>query len=289
MLRPLTSIVARLPWRVIYFISGGLALLLRLVYRPKVVDRNLQLAFPSLPVSARGEIRREFYKNFADVSFEIVKSVKISDDAFRERILIEENDALEELRRHNAPFLLYASHYCNWEWIAAAFALSIAPSDILYKPLSNASVDRWVYANRSRYGNRLFPVDQVGSVIRNLEGFRALGIIADQAPKKSNRGKVWTDFLGVPTPFFRGVFALSYLTQWPAYYTSLERRNRGHYTLRVEKIGAPPYEKTDRQVLQGYIKHLQAQLATNPAHWLWTHNRWKYDRQDNEELVIFQD
>ena len=200
---------------------------------------------------------------------------------------VVENAELRRLREHGGPFLLFASHFCNWEWGALAVGLHVAPVDPIYKPLRSNGADHWMLRYRSRFGNRPVHLDQVGRVIRQLDEFRGLAIVADQAPSKGNKGRVWASFMGIPTAFYRGVFALPYLTQWPAYYASVQRTERGSYRVVTSQLGAPPYEKQDLSILQRYIACSENEIMSAPANWLWTHNRWKYTRRDNEELLIF--
>ncbi len=288
MLRFLSSCLAALPSSFFYGLSSLLAAVLSRFYRPKLVKANLERAFPEASAEARNNIARDCYLNLSDVAMESLRGASMSRTQLLDLVKIEESDDLKALRQHNAPFLLYASHYCNWEWIALAFGLQVAPVDPIYKPLSTGSADKWMYSYRSRFGNKPIHIDRVGGAIRHLTDFRGIGVVADQSPSKGNKGKVWTSFLDLPTPFYRGIFALPYLTQWPAYYASMQRVKRGQYLVKVEPMGSPSYAKNDYEVLRNYIRLSEAEIRKMPAHWLWTHNRWKYEQRDSEELLIFR-
>ena len=288
LLKVLSMIVAWIPWKGIYAISSFLARVVSLVYRRQVVSKNLRQALPGLNDEERRRVEHACYLNLTDVAFETIKGFSATREQLGQRVRIHRNSAVRELEQHQGPFLLYASHFANWEWIALAFGLQIAPVDPIYKPLTHSSADSWMYQYRSRFGNRPIHLDEVASTIRRLREFRALGIVADQSPSKGNKGKVWASFMGLPSAFYKGVFTLPYLTQWPAYYASMTRLKRGYYEVTIHPLGAPPYEKRDLGVLEAYIHFAEQEIKADPSSWLWTHNRWKYAKRDNEELLIFR-
>jgi len=59
------------------------------------------------------------------------------------------------------------------------------------------------------------------------------------------------------------------------------RRRRGHYEVEFRKLGEPPYEKdSDQRMLERYIGELEQMIREAPSDWLWSHNRWKYGREE---------
>ena len=141
---------------------------------------------------------------------------------------------------------------------------------------------------RSRFGNQLVSTRRAGGLLRSQKDFRGGGVIADQTPTRKNKGKVWTPFLGRETPFYQGIFVLPFLTQLPAYYITMVRLSRGTYEAEIHKMSAPPYSKNDFEPVQKFIQFSEAAIRSHPADWLWSHNRWKYARTENEELLNFR-
>ena len=76
-----------LPWRVLYFISDGIAFLLQYVfkYRAQVVQQNLAIAFPQKSSYERKKIAKEFYQQFTDSFIETFKLISLSDKNFEKR------------------------------------------------------------------------------------------------------------------------------------------------------------------------------------------------------------
>lgn len=287
-MRVLAHIIARLPFPVIYFLSDILAWLASVFYRQKLVTANLISCFPDKRMEEIKSIRRKFYRNLTDVALEVFKTMRMDRADFELRVKLIKNEALSEIEQNHGPFLLYASHQCNWEWLGTGIGIQLAPLDPIYKEIKNAGTSGLMREIRSKFGNQPIPAKEAGRVYRYQKDFRGGGVIADQSPTRKNKGKIWANFLGKETPFYQGIFVLPYLTQLPVYYVSVIRISRGKYQVELHKLTDPPYEKGDHQVLDQYIRFSEEAIRNHPSDWLWSHNRWKYRRSENEELINFQ-
>ncbi len=71
----LVYLFSLLPWRLLYFISDIIALLLQHVfkYRLAIVQQNLAIAFPQKTIKERQQIANEFYQQFTDSFIETFK------------------------------------------------------------------------------------------------------------------------------------------------------------------------------------------------------------------------
>lgn len=287
MLKLFAYFIAFLPFPVLYWVSDLLAWLTRKTYRRKLVTQNIRSCFPEFSEDQVRLVRKDFYRNLTDVSLEVFKTLRMGREEFNKRVRIKKNEAFEEIRNQNGPFLLFASHQCNWEWLGHAVAVQLVPLDSIYKELHSKNGDRLMKLIRARFGNRLIPAQTAGKVLRNNMEHRGGGILADQTPTRRNKGKTWARFLGRDTPFYKGIFALPFLTQHPCYYIDMIRISRGKYEAKISKLAQPPFEKNDYSILESYIKHSESTIQANPSDWLWSHNRWKYARVENEELINF--
>lgn len=247
----------------------------------------MQRVFTGKKRSELDDLAKQFYRNLIDVSLEVLSTVGLKKEQISEKFEIVKDETYHKIATEKKPFLLYASHQCNWEWLAMVIGIQLVPVDPIYKVLRNERADKLMYDIRSRFGNRPIPAPRAGKMLRKAEGFRGGGIVADQSPTRQNKGKVWTNFLGQETAFYQGIFVLPYLTQRPAYYISVSRVSRGKYKARFMSISEPPYQKNDFTILHKYVQFSEAAILENPENWLWSHNRWKYPRATNEELLNF--
>lgn len=283
----LLQIVSKLPFWLLYAISNVLAPLLSRLYRRKLVLANIEKVFPEKATTECHRIADKFYRNLLDLAFETVKLTSMSANEVRARVSLVDNDALKEIRSSEVPILIYTTHVSNWEYMSALSQLEVGHGIPIYKPLKNKKIDRWVFDMRSRFGATPQPKSEMINVVRHLKGRSLLGILADQTPGKYEKGKVWAEFFGVQTAFFKGVVALANLTNAPCYFAAIHRVGRGKYSVEFIKIGDPPYQRKDTEVFRRYLELSEDQIRKYPDEWLWSHNRWKYKRQDNEEIIKF--
>ena len=80
-------LLSLLPWRVMYFLSDCIYVLVYYVfgYRKNVVFSNLKIAFPEKTEGERKRIAKDFYHGFVDSFVETVKLISISEKELRKR------------------------------------------------------------------------------------------------------------------------------------------------------------------------------------------------------------
>jgi KDO2-lipid IV(A) lauroyltransferase len=102
-----------------------------------------------------------------------------------------------------------------------------------------------------------------------------LGLVADQnAPPM---GQVhWYNFLNRPTLFFEGGEQLAMKFHLPVLYLGMSYVAPGRYKGEVTLLydGEESVEK--HEITERYVRHLERDILREPAHWMWSHRRWKY-------------
>lgn len=260
------SLLAFLAWRVF-------------PYRAHVVRENLEKCFPGMGESALRKCMRDYYRGFADVVVEVVKSAAVPGAEIGRRVAFEGIEPVRASLASGKSVLLLAAHQCNWEWMLQKTALDLGfPLDAAYKPLKNRFGDREMLRVRSRFGARLVPAQNLlNDMLRRGRVTRAIAMIADQEPKTAERN-YWTRFLNRDTAFYLGPEEIARVTHLPVFFVGMRRVARGYYRLEFEPLtnGAerlPPGELTER-----YARALEAQIRNAPPDWPWSHKRWKLKR-----------
>lgn len=263
MLYGLASFMAWLAWRVF-------------PYRPRVVRENLTLAFPDWDDAAIKRVMRDYYRGFADVLVEIVKSASIEPAELRRRVRLLNPNVPRELIERGKPLLLVAAHQCNWEWLLLSLSLELGyPLDAAYKPLVDSWAEREMLKIRSRFGGRLIPAQNLlPEILKRRNELRVIAMVADQEPKNSER-RHWTRFLNRDTAFFVGPEEIARATRYPVVFVAMRRTARGHYEIEFQPLSfggenLPPGELTER-----YAQRVEAQIRAAPADWPWSHKRWR--------------
>lgn len=252
-----------------------------------MVIRNLKRVFPAKTDQEINRITNKFYKNFADVVVEILKASTISEKETNRRVKYVNPEIAFDQQKEGKSLLIYSTHQCNWEWLALASGEQLSvPADVIYKPLQNPDADKFIYDMRSKFGGTPLSKDKAArELLRSKNQHKVIGLVADQSPPRENVH--WAHLFGIESDFYPGLVQLPYLMQVPAVFGRATRSKRGHYEVEFIKIGEPPYKKNDFTVLKNYIRELERLIEDHPEDYLWTHNRWKHTREQNEEIINF--
>jgi KDO2-lipid IV(A) lauroyltransferase len=245
-------------------------------YRRRVVEGNLKASFPQWSEAERERVIRDYYRGFADMLVEVMRSPRLTVRELERRVTLLNPQLVRDEVARGKPVLLVAAHQCNWEWMLLALSTQLGvPVDAAYKPL----VDNWAESEmlkmRSRFGARMIPAPELlGDIIKQRNAPRVIAMVADQEPVTSER-KHWLKFLNRDTAFFLGPEEIARTTRYGAFFVRLRRTARGHYEVEfVPLAGAgeqlPPGEFTTR-----YARLVEAQIREAPADWPWSHKRWK--------------
>lgn len=246
----------------------------------ELAARNLANAFPEKSPRERAMLLRQSFVNLGQTLAETFWGYGASADALTKRVAIENVDLIERFVREGRPVVLLTAHVCNWEWLLpAAGARFGIPIDAVYKPLRVASLDAFIRETRSRFGGKPIPIQSfVFELMRRADQPRAYAMVADQTPPR-NMDKHWTRFLNQDTAFFTGADRIAKFLDAPVVYVAMRRTSKGHYSVRLHVLVEPPYEVSEElDVVERYARRLEAEIRSNPADWLWVHNKWKYPR-----------
>jgi Kdo2-lipid IVA lauroyltransferase/acyltransferase len=271
-------LLAGLPWWVMNPLADVLAWLAWRVVRveQRALRANLTASFPTLTEPQLQDLMRDYYRNFSQVLVEVVRSVSLSPEELRRRVLLEGFEPVRAALAAGTPVLLVAAHQCNWEWMLLALSLGLGcPLEAAYKPLVDGWAQREMLKARSRFGARLVPAQELlGHILRGGRTARAIAMVADQEPRTSER-RHWTRFMNRDTAFFMGAEEITRVTKFPAFFVGLRRTSRGHYAVSVTPLSEPGEKPATGALTERYARLVEAQIQASPADWPWSHKRWK--------------
>ena len=99
---------------------------------------------------------------------------------------------------------------------------------------------------------------------------------ADQAcpPDKAH----WVKFLGQDTTFHGGYETLAKQTGQKVLFLDIKKVRRSHYELEFIPICENPSEVSNGTIVEAFAHLTEKRIIKDPAYWLWSHNRWKYQK-----------
>ncbi len=285
MLRVVSFFVNRMPG----LVKGILALvgfiLARVVrYRSDVIYKNLKNSFGHKKSDTElKQLHFDYYRVLMRYLYENLERISKPTEVSLTRLIME-NTAKWKETISTRPTIILASHYGNWEYnLSLLPAVMTQRMIVLYKPLANAFSGRIMEKIRTLHGAEIYPSDQMVRVLAANRGQPVTYVlIADQTPFNMN-GVYWNTFLSQRTPWLNGAEKLAtryamqvvYIHQIP-----LPEGNKKYYQLKPEIITTDASIEPPGFVTEKYSRLLEAEIASEPEFWLWSHKRWKRAHTD---------
>jgi len=263
---------------VLYVFTWPLYIILYYIvrYRRNVCENNINNSFAQLNNNEKTTLTKKFYKNYAEVALEFLKTIQADTNVINSRIKFENIEVIKQALNADQTIILALAHQCNMEWPILALSDQIQhPIDGIYKPLHQKWLNDLTIKSRSKFNITLIPAKTcITDLIKRSKITRVVAIAPDQAPRRRDDA-YWTTFMNQETPFYLGLEKIATLFKHPVYFMQVERTNRGNYTASFKLLCEPPYKKDAFEVSKAYVTAVEEQIHKNPQDWLWLHKRWK--------------
>ncbi len=277
---PLIWLLSILPFRILYFISDCVYLLIYYVigYRKKVVLNNLKLSFPEKSNEEIVQISKKFYSHFVDVFIEMVKSFTVSKEEVYKRYKFTNIDFFTELYKDGKSIILTGPHYANWEWIMSLDSFVDYKGYAAYTKINNPYFNNKVLQSRAKFGTHLVETSKVISeILKNKKNnIQAMyGLLSDQSPQLK-KTYYWSEFLGVKVPIHTGAEMLAKKYDMNMVYIETKKVKRGYYETTFSLITNDATKYPDYKLTDIFLEKVQKQIKAQPEFYFWTHKRFKH-------------
>lgn len=277
-----------LPLPVLYLITDMLYLFLitLIPYRKEVIETNIRKSFPNKTNKEQKRIKRRFYRHFTDLLAEGVKSLTISEEALRKRLIVANPEIMNDLYSKNRNVILVSGHYNNWEWLVAGQGLLFKHSPVgIGMPMTSTFWDNKINERRSRFGMKVVHSKNYKNELKILNNeLKAVLILADQSPGNSNKS-YWMEFLNQPTAVLFGTELMAHEMNYAVVFFLLHKTHRGKYQMELSLITEEPKKMDWGEITKKHTELLEQEIKTRPYYWLWSHKRWKREIPDNLEAL----
>ena len=277
-------LITWIPLRLFYIVSDiSFPVVYYLVrYRRGVVRMNIEKSFPEKTEKERREIEIKFYRFFCDLFVEIIYEMHVSEKEIHRRMTYGNLPAILEQNALSKSVMIMTAHYGNWEWTLAfaLFSPENYPSNPIYKRLRNSHFDKLTYQLRSKYGAKLIEKKDLLRVMFRLQKGKEVAnfwMISDQTPNNHSI-HYWTNFLNQDTPAIVGTEQLARKFDYPVFYADITRIKRGYYHCEFIPISLEPTKTKEFEITENYMRLLEKSIEAHPEFWLWSHRRWKFQR-----------
>jgi KDO2-lipid IV(A) lauroyltransferase len=241
----------------------------------RIVERNIDLAFPDLDPLARAKLLSDQWDNLGRFFFEFPMTDRLTPS--KGRVEVVGRERLVAIAKSGKPAILISGHFANWEVMAAAIVDAGVPARVTYRAANNPYFDKRIIETRARYGVQMFaPKGGMGSrdMIETLQKGESVTYLNDQ---KFNNG--------VAAPFFgRTVHTAGASTRMALRFgavmqpMSVQRLPGARFRVVVaEPIVLQNTGDRTRDVEAGVRQinaFVEARVRERPAEWFWVHKRW---------------
>ena len=258
-----------------------LAHTVRLLHRKlwRVGLRNLEIAFPELPLRERKQILRRVYTGMGRHLAEFRLFPRYTAENADRVVIYEGFENFDAARRAGKGVLLLTGHFGAWEIGSFFHSLKGNPMKIVVRDLDNPLVDALVKRYRTMHGNETIDNREfLRGLLAAMRGNDTVGILMDtnMTPPQG----VFVDFFGVPACTAAGMARVAMktgATVVPAYTI-------WDFDLKKYKVCFdPPLETANTgdaaaDVITNTARYnaaLEAIVRRHPDQWLWVHRRWK--------------
>ena len=278
----LSAPLAVLPLR--WSLKAGEILGLLLFYlwgrRRRIAVENLMNVAASGSISLHAPIEaviRDDFRNLGKSFAEVIKIYYGLGKKVLESVDIEGSEHFCKAKSQGKGVLYLTGHCGNWELIALAASVRLAPMSVVARPMNNPYLNSLIEKLRRRYGNSvIYKRGALKSIVRTFKGNGCVGILMDQAVVPEEGYVI--DFLGkgawttkMPAIIARKTGA----TPLPAF---IHRTTKGH-TIKIypevelsQNSDIEEAVKEDTRRFSGFVENY---IREHPAEWLWIHRRWK--------------
>ena len=286
---PIIWLISKIPMRILYVISDFFYVLIYYVfkYRKEVVFQNLSYAFPEKSEKELQIVGKKFYKHFADIIFESLKSFSISEKEILKRYTYKNPELVNKYAKEGRSIALVSAHLANWEW---SFSLPLVLDLKIfgaYSKLRNETFEDFLKKNREKFGVvGMRTTDAMEKMVYNFKNKiqGAYILLSDQSPK-IEKTFYWSDFFGIRVPVHTGAEMIAKKFDLVVINYSAKKIKRGYYEIEFELITDAPTTYENYQITDKYLKITEATIREQPECYLWSHKRFKHKDKVPEKYL----
>ncbi len=241
----------------------------------KVSYSNLSLAYPKLNEHEKKLILKKMWNNYGKILAEyiFVKKFRLS-KKFSEKIIIENQDELETIKKNSDPVIFISGHFNNFELMAMHIEKSGINLAAIYRPLNNKFLNPIMEKIRKNYICKIQVKKGISGTKKILKYFKSGNSIALMIDQRVSEG-MYCNFFGKKalTTTIPAQFVKKYGTKIVPIY--IERINPDRFKIKIYKSLEFSKDETIESITLGLNQILEEMISKNPEQWIWTHNRWK--------------
>ena len=259
------------------------------IYRS--IQANLILVYPQMPDKQRQKLTKQILKNQLISTVDSFKTWAMPPKwSVRQIKQVYHEDILTKALANPNGMLAIVPHIGTWEMMNAWLNTFGSPT-IMYKPMKNAAVDRFVLQGRERLNASLVPTDASGvkAIFKTLKEGGFSIILPDHVPDVSG-GEI-VPFFGIETITSTLAPKLAAKTGCALVGLSCIKREHGDgfevfcYELNDERL----YSKDTKIATAALNRAMEQMIYPHFLHYMWGYRRFKHTPLANNPYLLNKD
>ena len=254
------------------YISGKIVRFIGPLFRSKeMIKSNINKALPDIKLKEKEEIINSMWTSYGNILSEYMFLRQLRSS---KKILIEGENIIEEIKNNNEPVIFISGHFSNFELMAMMidkFGINLAA---LYRPLNNFFLNfimeylrkKYICKNQIKKG-----MTGLRELLTYFKNKHSIALMIDQRVTE-----------GVKSNFFN---QKAFTTTIPAQFVKkfqckivpiyIERYNKFYFKLKIKEAILFNENESEESITLKLNKIIEEMIISNPAQWIWSHNRWK--------------
>ena len=281
LIRPLVWLLGSLPRPAARGLAIMLAHAVRRLYPrlQRVGDRNLELAYPQMPMGERARILRGVFTSLGRQLAEFCRFPGYTPQNVDQVVVYDGLENYLAAQRRGRGVLFLTAHLGGWELGSFVHSLHGYPLRIVMRPMDNPYLDELVRRYRTLHGNSTFgKQDFARGLLAATKAGETVGVLMDtnMTPPQG----VFVDFFGRPACTASGVARVALRTGAavvPAFTIWDEglRKYRIRFDPALELAATGDDERDALANTAMFTRVIEGYVRQYPEQWLWVHRRWK--------------
>lgn len=250
------------------------------LFRKKTIaKKNILIAFPDFNEKSINEMIERMWKNIGRIFGEYIHINKFSIiDNNNKKIVFANRNNVEILKKNNKPIVFFSGHFANFELMAKCLQELGFNIGAIYRPLNNIFLNPIMEFIRKKYICSI-QIEKGSNgtkkLIKHISTNNPLALMVDQRLSSSIR----VPFFDQPatTTITPAQLAIKYEALLvPVFLKRLEKTNFEFFIEEplITNI-TDDYDKDIFNITQVINIKVEEFIKRDPAHWLWSHDRWK--------------
>jgi KDO2-lipid IV(A) lauroyltransferase len=223
-------------------------------------------------------LARSSFLHLSSAFVELCRYQRLKEEAVENLVDFEGVERVVKTKADGRGMILITGHLGSWELGALVAPLIGYPLEVVFRPLDNPYLDRWLARVRSSTGNRVVPKkNALRQILSSLHKGGMVVVLIDLNTMREEG--VFVDFFGKPasTTYAPALLALRTGAAVFPILTLREEENR----LRVKVGEEIPLSRSGNlqqdlvENTASFTKVLEGYIREHPEQWFWPHERWK--------------